>query len=298
VSDLLGHPPLPPGRSIDLPGRGTTFVREMPGPGGDAPTLLLLHGWTATADLNWFGVYEELGRHFRVIALDHRGHGQGIRTRRPFRLADCADDAACLLNELGVKSAIPVGYSMGGPIALLMWRRHRPAVDGLVLCATAGSFRHSRAERMAFLGLTGLGAAARVMPRPARGWLTERTYLQRKATKWGPWAISQVELHDWRMVLEAGHAIGSFSALEWLPEIDVPTSHVVTLRDPVIPVRRQIELYSAIPGAEAHRIDAEHDAIVAHNHRMAELIVSSVASIRRRTADGSTSSTNVNTVPS
>ncbi|MEY4362478.1 MAG: hypothetical protein RL391_1784 [Actinomycetota bacterium] len=281
MGDLLGVPPLPPGREIELPGRGSTFVRELPGPTG-APTLLLLHGWTATADLNWFGVYEELAAHFRIVAMDHRGHGQGIRTRKPFRLADCADDAACLVNELGLDEVIPVGYSMGGPIALLMWRRHRPIVRGLVLCATAGSFSHSRAERMGFLGLTGLGALARLTPPTAKEWITERSFLRRKADKWGEWAISQVELHDWRMVLEAGHAIGSFSATEWLPDIDVPTSHVVTLSDPVIPAYRQLDLVSRIPNAEAVRIDAAHDAIVVHSDRMAAHIIEGTHSVLRR----------------
>lgn len=262
-----------------MPGRGTTFVRELPGPSTDAPTLLLLHGWTATADLNWFSVYEALGRHCRIVALDHRGHGRGIRSRKPFRLADCADDAAALVRELGLGSVIPVGYSMGGPIALLMWRRHRELVDGLVLCATAASFAHSRAERMAFLGLTGLGALARLTPRTTRVRVTEKVYLSRKAAKWGPWAVSQIELHDWRMVLEAGHAIGSFSALDWVGEIDVPTSHVVTLRDPVIPVHRQLDLFAAIPNARASRVDGEHDAIVALAPRMAELIVEGVRSV-------------------
>jgi len=284
LTDLHGVPDLPPGRTIELPGRGTTFVRELPGPSPDAPTVLLLHGWTATADLNWFGVYESLGRHFRVVALDHRGHGLGIRTRKPFRLADCADDAACLVEELKLGSVIPVGYSMGGPIALLMWRRHRPIVDGLVLCATAGSFSHSRAERMSFLGLTGLGALARLTPSNTKEWITERVFLRRKADKWGSWAISQVELHDWRMVLEAGHAIGSFSATDWLHEIDVPTAHVVTLRDPVIPTYRQLDLYTRIPDAEAVRIDPEHDAIVAHADRMSQFIVDGVHSVRRRAA--------------
>ena len=65
-------------------------------------------------------MYSTLAEHFRVIAMDHRGHGRGIRTFAPFRLADCADDAAGLLSELGIKKVIPVGYSMGGPIALLM----------------------------------------------------------------------------------------------------------------------------------------------------------------------------------
>ncbi len=274
-------PLLPPGFEIELPGRGRTFYRDLPGPTG-APTLLLLHGWTATADLNWFAVYEHLSQHYRVIAPDHRGHGRGIRSRKPFRLADCADDAACLLSELGIDDAIPVGYSMGGPIAMLMWRRHRPIVNGLVLCATAASFAHSRIERVSFAGLTGLAATARLTPENAREWISSRSYLRRKADKWGPWALSQVELHDWRMVLEAGHAIGSFSAQSWVSDIDVPTAHIITLRDPVVPVKRQLQLYTSIPNAEARRIDAEHDAIVASADHMSDLIIESAHSVVAR----------------
>ncbi|MET0577730.1 MAG: hypothetical protein ABW122_03670, partial [Ilumatobacteraceae bacterium] len=45
------RPALPPGRHVWLAGRGRTFVREVAGPPG-APVVMLLHGWTATADLN------------------------------------------------------------------------------------------------------------------------------------------------------------------------------------------------------------------------------------------------------
>src|SRR5216684_3840967 len=76
----LGAPPfLPEGRRVPLPGRGTTYVREVLGPPG-APVLVLLHGWTASSALNWFGCYRHLGRRFRVVGIDHRGHGRGIRT--------------------------------------------------------------------------------------------------------------------------------------------------------------------------------------------------------------------------
>ena len=84
-------PTLPPGRPVHLPGRGDTFVRESSGPVG-APTVVLLHGWTATADLNWHHSFETLARHYRVIAVDHRGHGRGLRTDGAFSLTECADD--------------------------------------------------------------------------------------------------------------------------------------------------------------------------------------------------------------
>src|SRR5688572_28316008 len=131
--EMTAHPTpvLPSGRHIELAGRGTTFVREAPGPEG-APTVLLLHGWTANADLNWRTAFPALARSFRVIALDQRGHDRGIRDSRSFRLEDCADDAAALVTQLGIQRVIPVGYSMGGPVAQLLWQRHRDLVDGLV----------------------------------------------------------------------------------------------------------------------------------------------------------------------
>src|SRR5947207_13080875 len=155
---------LPPGRRIELPGRGTTFARDLEGPPG-APTVVLLHGWTATADLNWFPSYDALGRPFRVVALDHRGHGRGIRSRRPFRLSDCADDVAALAGVLGIDRLVAVGYSMGGPIAQLTWKRHRSLVSGLVLCATATRFAAANPRTQAFFGgMYGLSMAARLTP--------------------------------------------------------------------------------------------------------------------------------------
>ncbi len=256
-------PWLPPGRSLELPGRGTTFVRELPGPTPDAATLLLLHGWTATADLNWFTCYQRLGREYRVVALDHRGHGLGIRSRTPFSIEDCADDAVAVCDQLGIDRFIPVGYSMGGPVALTTWRRHPERVAGLVLCATAPYFSASREERINFIGLSSLARLSRATPPRARAWLTEQLYLQRRAQNWEPWAIQQVSHHDWRMLLEAGRAIGRFSARPWLAEIDVPTSVVITMRDEIVPLRRQIRLFETIHGAEAFRVDGGHDAVVA-----------------------------------
>lgn len=281
--DGVPTPDLPPGATMELPGRGTTFVRSLPGPPG-APTLVLLHGWTASADLNWFRCYEPLGEQYRVLALDHRGHGKGIRSKKTFRLEDCADDAVAVCDVLGIEQFIPVGYSMGGPVAQLMWHRHRERVAGLVLCATAGYFASSREERLSFLGISGLAALARLTPAQARSWLTEQFYLQHKTTEWEPWAINEASLHDWRAVLEAGRAIGSFSSREWLGEVSAPTSVLMTMRDRVVPVRRQVRLFESIRGAEAFRVDGDHDAVVANAERFVPTLLRAVHSVVERSA--------------
>ncbi len=277
-----GMPPdLPPGAAMQLPGRGTTFVRTLDGP-PEAPTVVLLHGWTATADLNWFTCYRPLAEHFRVVALDHRGHGRGIRSRKAFRLEDCADDAVAVCDVLGIEQFIPVGYSMGGPIAQLIWRRHRQRIAGLVMCATSTHFSTSRQERMSFLGVSGLAAVARLTPVQTRQWLTEQFYLQRKSDQWEPWALEQASTHEWRTVLEAGRAIGNFSSRAWIGDIDVPTSTLITMRDRVVPVRRQVRLFEAIPDAEAFRVDGDHDAVVANAKQFVPTLIRACRSVVER----------------
>lgn len=275
----IAEPELPPGRAVELPGRGTTFIREIEGPTPEAPTVLLLHGWTASSDVNWFLSYGPLAEHFRVVAMDHHGHGAGIRRRRAFRLAECADDAASLIETLGVGPVIAVGYSMGGPIAQLLWRQHRHLVCGLVLCATTSTFSAGRQERMTFMGLTALAAIARFMPSTMRVWLTHRIYLQRKAGQWEPWALEQAARHEWRTVLEAGQAIGHFSSTSWIGQVDVPTSVIITMRDRVVPTHRQIAMYAAIRGAIAYRVDGDHDACIANADVFVPTLVRAVTSV-------------------
>jgi len=272
-------PELPPGRELVLPGRGTTFVRELPGPSEDAPAVVLLHGWTATADLNFFPIYGPLGEHYRVVALDHRGHGRGIRSRKPFRLADCADDAACAMAELGIDRYVVFGYSMGGPVAQLLCQRHHTHTSGLVLGATASNFSEGWSQRMTFLGLTGLAGLARLTPQQVRVALTERLYLSKKTVLWEPWAVQEAAQHDWRMVLEAGHSLGSYDADAWLADLDVPTSVILTLRDQVVPIGRQLHLLDLIDTATAYRVDGPHDSIVSQSSDFTPVLLRALADV-------------------
>lgn len=278
----VATPRLPPGRPVDLKGRGRTFIREVQGPPG-APTVLLLHGWTASADLNWFTSYETLGRRFRVLAIDHRGHGRGIRSYRPFRLEDCADDAAAMLREIGRGPVIAVGYSMGGPIAQLLWRRHPDLVSGLVLCATSRNFGRSPAQQAMFTSMLGLSAAARVTPRFVRREVADRLFARRLSqTPMGAWAASELQRNDPAVLLQAGWSIGRFSSAEWIGGVDVPTAVVVTMQDSVVAPSRQLKLAESIPGATVHPVRGDHGACVMAAGRFVPTLLEACTSVARR----------------
>lgn len=282
----MNPPALPPGRRLDLPGRGRTFVREVAGPAG-APSLLLLHGWTADADLNWFTSFEALGRHFGVVAMDHRGHGRGIRSPRRFRIEDCADDAAALLEALGPRSGgwIAVGYSMGGGVAQLLWRRHRRSLAGLVLCATAPVFAETSVERRYFAGLGALALAARATPDAMRRRLAGQVLGRRGATDCSlqEWIAAELHRNHWTAVLEAGRALGHFDSRPWLGEVDVPTAVVVTQGDRQVLPRRQLALAEDITGATVHRVDGGHDVCVTAPDRFVPELVAACRSVAERT---------------
>ena len=286
MSDTTGRPPfpLPPGRHVELPGRGTTFVHQVAGPPG-APALVLLHGLGATADLNWFATYRPLGEHYRVVALDHRGHGHGIRVRGRFRLADCADDVAALAEQLGLERVVAVGYSMGGPIAQLLWHRHRDLVSALVLCATARNFTNLARAQLMLPMMAGLSAAARFTPSAMRQLAISRALpLDIDAHPVRQWAISELRRNDPATVLAAATALMRFSSHAWIGDVDVPTAVVVTARDRLVPVHRQEKLASAIPGATVHVVDADHDAAGNIGNKFVPVLLDACASVTSRAA--------------
>jgi 3-oxoadipate enol-lactonase len=254
--------PLPPhGERVELPGRGAIFVRSVEGPDGALP-VVLVHGWVASGGLNWFRAFEPLGRHFQVIAPDMRGHGRGIRSFRPFSLEDCAGDIAALLDAMKTGPALVVGYSMGGPVAQLLWQRHRDQVAGLVMVATsARPVRTDRAARVFGNFMGGVALAGRI-PEYA-SWLPRRlarstSKSRQRATSLSHWARAEMRRHNLRHLCEAGAELGRYDARSWIGSIDVPTAVIVTERDRAIGVDPQLALASSIPRASVHRLDAGH----------------------------------------
>ena len=255
-------------RWLDLPGRGRVWVRDCAGPSPNAPTALLLHGLGATARLTWGESYDVLAEHMRVIAVDHRGHGNGLRTRR-FRLEDCADDAIAAATALGASRSVLVGYSLGGPIALLGWQRHRERVAGLVLAATAAHFGGTRRTQVARLLAPMASLLARLRPEQTRRMIVERALFRVDRPDMAPWIEREIAGHHPPTLIQAARAAWAFSFGDQLAGIDVPVSVVITAEDDRIGVARQRELAAAIPGARQWEVPGPHTACLTRADRFA-----------------------------
>jgi pimeloyl-ACP methyl ester carboxylesterase len=245
---------------VAVRGRAPVWTYEAAGPPG-APTMMLLHGLGASAALNWFPAFAALSRDFRVIAPDHRGHGRTPAGDEPFTLAGCADDAFAVADALGVDQFVAVGYSMGGPIAQLMWRSRPGRVAGLILAATSRDFGGRIRERLAFQALPLVLVATRL---PTSAIIRDRVLAllaPRLTPSMREWALDELRRGDSRRILEAAIELGKFSSRPWLGSVDVPTSVVVTMKDQLVPVQRQLELARVIDASVAAFVDGDHYAI-------------------------------------
>jgi len=271
---------------VVLPGRRRVVVGDTGGPAG-APTLVLLHGVTLTARLNWAAVLPALGRDYRVIILDLPGHGRSVPGPVPFRLEDCADDVAVVASALGVRQIIPVGFSMGGLVAQLVWRRHRDLTAGLVLCSTARNVSGSPWEQSGALLMPGLVAAAAWMPAlfPLSNGLLGADVVGASLLDGvvdpadRRHALLEMRRTSLLDALSAIQAACRFTSHSWIGAVDVPTSVVITTEDRVVPARRQLKLAMAVPGSVVHEIDGGHGVFLDAPGRFAAALLAACGSV-------------------
>ena len=241
-------PWLPPGHTACLADRGEVFYRHHRHADASAPTLLLLHGWTASADLQFFTAYEALAEHYSFIAIDHRGHGRGLRTNDKFELADAAEDAALLLQQLAVGPVITIGYSMGGPLSMLLTRSHPELVRGMVLQATALEWKSHWIERVRWktVHLFGPYLRSHVYPRSMRWGIKRLLGSNHPTARYVPWLASELRRHDSFSMVQAGQSLSRYDAREWASSLGKPAASLVTTRDRLVKPRKQRALADAL----------------------------------------------------
>ncbi len=130
-------------------GRGSRLYWESTGTG---TPVLLIHGLGLSGGA-WWRTVDALSPTMRVITFDHRGIGRSETLMPAYTTEAMAEDAASILDELGLETAHVYGISLGGMIAQQLALRHPQRIRSLVLGATQPGGRravHADAEVMAF----------------------------------------------------------------------------------------------------------------------------------------------------
>lgn len=225
---------------------------------GSGPPLLMMMGMGGTM-LTWGEPFlEALRRDFELIVYDHRGVGASTRLDGPITIAQLAQDAAGLLDELGFDTAHVLGISMGGMAAQELVLARPELVGTLALgCTYCG------------------GPGARHMPRD----VAERLVQARQSggreralrASWEANVSAQFAADEqaWSRFLDIGmQRTASLAVIEAqsaaimahdtsgrLGEIDTPTLVLHGSDDQVLPVQNGQTVARLIPGAQLEIFD-------------------------------------------
>jgi pimeloyl-ACP methyl ester carboxylesterase len=114
---------------------------------GEGPTILLTHGYSATSQM-WAGQVEALSKDHRLVTWDMRGHGRSDSPDDPSLYSEPATvaDMAALLDEVGAKTAIVGGLSLGGYMSLAFSRVHPERVEALLIIDTGPGYKNDEAR--------------------------------------------------------------------------------------------------------------------------------------------------------
>jgi len=163
------------------------------------------------------------------------------------------------LVRAGIDQVVTVGYSMGGPISLLVADRHPGLVAGLVVQATAMEWRATRLDRIQWRGLPVLGWLLRSRWLP---YLLHRSFarLQRDfpaVEPWLEWLVGETRRNDPHAILEAARSLSHFDAGPWAGQLGLPAGMLITTKDRLVKPRQQRPLAAAL-GARIEELAADH----------------------------------------
>jgi non-heme chloroperoxidase len=221
---------------------------------GEGPAVVLAHGYGVTLG-EWNIVWDKLlGRGYRVIAFDQRGHGRSTIGSAGIGSESMAADDAAVLEHFDVHDGVFVGHSMGGFVAIRAVLDHPEMAQrlrGLVFFATwAGRILDGAPQNWLQIPLLEYGIFQRLMrtrtggvllgasiggkhPSPAMIAVGEKMFLQQ----------------DHGPLLPILHASMREDRYPRLAEIAVPTVVMVGSADRTTPPSHSRRLAAGVPGA-------------------------------------------------
>ena len=225
----------------------------------DAPVLVLAGSLGSTLEM-WRPQVGPLTERFRVIRVDHRGHGGSPVPPGPYRMADLAGDVLALLDRLGLDRVAWCGLSLGGMVGMHLASEAPERIASLTLCCTSSHFPDTTVwkERIAAVSTGGTAPLAEgVVSR----WFTP------------DWAAAHPDVVAEAAAMVAGtsdagyiaccRAIEVWDHRDRLGAISAPTLVVAGSVDPSTPVEPHARtIVDGIPGARLEVLEAAHLATI------------------------------------
>ncbi|UFQ98782.1 alpha/beta fold hydrolase [Pseudomonas wenzhouensis] len=213
---------------------------------GHGAPLLLVHG-LGSSTRDWEYQIPLLARHYRVLALDVRGHGRSDKPRGSYRIADFADDVVALIEHLQLPPVHLVGISMGGMIGFQLGVDRPELLRSLTIVNSSPEVKARNARewleigkrwtlsRLLSLDTIGKALGKLLFPKP------EQAELRRKIAERWP----QNDKHAYLASLDA---IIGWGVRERLGRITCPTL-VISADHDYTPVERKREYVAEMPNA-------------------------------------------------
>jgi len=234
--------------TLSVPGADLAFVTA----GGGDP-ILFLHGVGSIRD-TWDAQLREFGKGHLAVALDARGHGQSKSAADTISMESFASDAAAVIDSLGAGPAHVCGLSMGGVIALHVWRDHPQVVRSLVLCDTWAwhpNAAASQAARLAGIDAAEMDELAQTRMPAVYGPGAEPSLVRR--------GIDTFAAKDKAAYRQSSAVLWTVDLRSVAATVTVPTLIIVGEHDTVTPPPLSEELALLIPGSKLVVIpDAGH----------------------------------------
>src|SRR5262249_47426874 len=221
-------------------------------------TLLLLHAAMGHAR-RFYAWVPRLSRHYRVVRMDLRGHGESQvpPAEPPLSMARLVADTRELLDHLGCAQAHIIGNSAGGDVAQTLAMAGPRRVASLILFGSTPGLKHSQAAtwlpRVAKEGLRNFLADT----------ISDRFPVERTDPRHIEWFLDEAAKND---VAYLARFIGLMTTLDWsdrLHEIKCPTLIVYPGAETVGSARAYDAMAARMPGAEMIPYDGMRHTISA-----------------------------------
>ncbi len=194
---------------------------------GAGQPLVLIAGLGVDVS-EWGRLIRQLAGHYRVLAFDNRGVGRTDKPDAPYSMEMMADDTAALMQAVGFDSAVILGISMGGRIALELALRHPKNVRQLILISTN----------------------ARVIPSWRRGKLLDMLSMM-------PVFKSRYPQPHYAFIRQR-EASAAYDGTARLGRIQAPTLILHGRSDKIAPYELATEMQAGIPGAQLQAFHGGH----------------------------------------